>query len=212
MPRDQNGFLPLSEITNILKINRLLLQGIEKVRIEIIQKVIKDEFYLVIKRRIFYYNSYPPDDGFSKPKEPCVTYLTRRLFSFRPPSYYYDHKPLNKQVHLDEILFVIRKRYGYSSRPDRYSSVSISNSRHNSAVTNSHILRSRASTSVMNGNTKLSIVKSEKNHSLSTNIIMNPRTPVKSKSYFNESNNDCTNGKCSHVSVKIVPIENYDNV
>lgn len=236
IPRDQNGFLPLSEVSNIIRLNRSLLQGIENLREEIIRKVIKDEYYITIQRRIYYYSNYPPDDGFTKPKESCISYLARRLFSYRPPSYYYDHKPLNSHMQLDETLYVIRKRYGYSSRPDRYSSVSLSNynnnSRHNSAANYSHTLRSRASTSILN---KLSI-KPDKNHSISTTML-NAKTPVKSRSIINESliyNNEMNHheksssnhhesasnhnlstnnmkfGKCSHISVKIVPVDGND--
>lgn len=123
-----------------------LLFSLDVLRTQILRCIIGQEsYYTILTRRNFYKKIFSSSSAvnykISPPKEKCSTYIYRILVTGRPPPYYYDYKPQIVQKKTGRCLLYIRKRYGYSNRPDRESSTrSLYSSRKNesSASVSSH--------------------------------------------------------------------------
>lgn len=77
-----------------------------------------DMYNNIVKRRVFYYehgtNSIPPP-------EPCFSKFIRSLFSKSPSPYHFDYSLSNPtQNAMEEALFTVRQKFGYSSRRSSY--------------------------------------------------------------------------------------------
>lgn len=62
------------------------------------------------------------------PKEDCLGIMKRHLVTHKPPPYYYNYSPYVHKQNVEDIVFSIRQRYGYSIRPFRQSSSNINTS------------------------------------------------------------------------------------
>lgn len=114
--RDDNGFIPLSELTTLLLNEPTILYILNELKTKIIESIITFELYLSIrkKKQFFDENSLT---NIQPPKEKCMTYVLRVLFSHYPPPYYCTYTPYIHRVNIEDILYTIRQRFGYSKRP-----------------------------------------------------------------------------------------------
>lgn len=87
---------------------------INELKLTIIDKILTTEIYRAIEKRIFYYYSC---SLYNPPKEPCIDYIIRILFTELPPPYKYDFKLLSpNKKSMNDMIYAIRYSYGYSDR------------------------------------------------------------------------------------------------
>lgn len=113
--KNENGFIPLNELSTFLLNEISLLYILSDVKAKIIEMIITFEVYESIERKMIYYDE---SSGVIKdpPSESCFSSLMRSMFSPSPPPYYCSYKYI-KKVNVEDILFAIRQRFGYSTRP-----------------------------------------------------------------------------------------------
>lgn len=91
-----------------------------------------NEWNVIIRRRNYYIRLLI-DNTIKLPKEPCLSQFKRKLITHRPPPFHCDYKPdisngstsNNNKKKSDSLnkscINDFRKRFGYSSRPERLS-------------------------------------------------------------------------------------------
>lgn len=87
---------------------------IEEFRSFLIKNILSERIYHSVEIRIgFYYANATP----YPPEESCLAKISRELFSDYPPPYHYDYQlQIPSHRSFDEMIYVIRKNYGYSYR------------------------------------------------------------------------------------------------
>lgn len=135
--RDENGFIQLNSLTAYILNERLLFYSIYSIQSQLIEYVIKRDIFVKIHRRIKYYSDLN-SPNIDPPPESCINYLERIIFSNNPPPFYFSYAPYNRKLNPEDILYVIRQRYGYSKRPNRQSSSMLSSksTRHHNSMSN----------------------------------------------------------------------------
>lgn len=136
--RDENGFIQLNSLTAYILNERLLFYSIYSIQSQLIEYVIKRDIFVKIHRRIKYYSDLTTPN-IDPPPESCINYLERKIFSNYPPPFYFSYAPYNRKLNPEDILYVIRQRYGYSKRPNRQSSSMLSSksTRHHNSMSSS---------------------------------------------------------------------------
>lgn len=126
--RDSNNSISINSFSRLLLSYPGLSYPIFYVRNFIIEKVIGYSEWNRIIRRRNYFNRVAQDPSVVIPNESCLSILKRTLVTHNPPPFHCDYKPLefNKVESFNSLLYKsgineIRKRYGYSSRPERMS-------------------------------------------------------------------------------------------
>lgn len=118
----RDSLIHLTTFYQYIIIHDYLLSALDVLRTQILRFIIGQESYYTILTRRNYYKKIASGAMVTQPKENCYQYLYRRFITGRPPPYYYDYKPQIVQKKTGRCLLYIRKRYGYSIRPDRESS------------------------------------------------------------------------------------------
>lgn len=90
-----------------------------QLRNQLIEFILNPNMYNnMVKRRTFYYengiNAIPPP-------EPCFSKLIRNTFTKKPSPYHYDFSCIPNPKGMEEMLFSVRQRFGYSSRRSSYN-------------------------------------------------------------------------------------------
>lgn len=77
--------------------------------------------YNTISSRLFYYNHKA--EFLSDPIESCADKCYRVIFTNDPPPYHYDYCPpvIKQKNAMDEVIYYIKQKYGYSSRKSSYN-------------------------------------------------------------------------------------------
>lgn len=88
---------------------------------QIIKLIFGSQLYNTISSRLFYYNH--KSEFLSDPIETCADKFYRVLFTNDPPPYHYDYcPPVTKQKNaMDEVIYFIKQKYGYSSRKSSFN-------------------------------------------------------------------------------------------
>lgn len=126
--RDSNNSISINSFSRLLTSYPGLSYPIFFVRNFIIEKVVGYNEWNTIIRRRNYFHRIAVDPSVAIPKESCLSHLKRTFITHHPPPFHCDYKPLefNKIENFNSLLYKsgineIRKRYGYSSRPERMS-------------------------------------------------------------------------------------------
>lgn len=146
---DEDGNINLLELVNHLLTQGYLSQTLLYIRRQLIDVIIGDYKYKQIYKRFNYYeslsivdpeavtisnntrNNVTPannNDNTTQvpvvPKEQCLFKCVRQYILKYPPDFYYNYFP-DKNVNKNEGIVLIRKRFGYSSRPNTMSSLKL---------------------------------------------------------------------------------------
>lgn len=79
----------------------------------ILQIVEKRNYENIINKVLFYYK----DEHNNIPREDCLSFLYRKLYTKSPKPYHYDYKTSNSLISdFDEATFLLRKKFGYANR------------------------------------------------------------------------------------------------
>lgn len=125
--RRENGFVDISQLTTFITCERILFYSVYTLKAQIIKTIIGyEEFTLIERRRLYFYDS--EIIGMPPPKEDCLGIMKRHFVTHKPPPYYYNYSPYVHKQNVEDIVFSIRQRYGYSIRPCRQSSSNINTS------------------------------------------------------------------------------------
>lgn len=159
--RCEKQYISMSDFFRFIQSENLIENKLHTIKHSIIQHIIGNKQYNIIRKRINYYTSNNHNSDLLIPKEKCFDYIIRQLFTHQPNPYYYDYKPVNRDSNdYNSPLIKVRKRFGYSFRPTRDSGYILKNT--NSLI----LLKSRSkSTNQMSScqNSKSMIVNNTSN-------------------------------------------------
>lgn len=113
----RNDTISLSSFYSIIIQNLTIFDPLFTLKEHLINKIIQSDFYSRILKRKLYYNALPPHS--KPPREDCLEYITRSLFTKDPPPFYYDYEPYVRNELPDDMLYRIRCRFGYSHRNNK---------------------------------------------------------------------------------------------
>lgn len=119
---DAHGNYQLSHFTAYLLKGPILNNLLYVIKTQIVSHIIKKELYTTIRKKMLYYSKFTNPEEVIQPKETCCESFERTLLSDYPPKYYYNYCPFYHKRNVDDLLFMIRQRYGYSVRINRTSS------------------------------------------------------------------------------------------
>lgn len=110
------NYISLQSLYNLIKTNEGLLFPIYNIKTHIIDLIITKKNYNVINKRNNYYKNN--NGNYSIPKESLCEKIRRKLKSNDPPPFYYNYFPSLQDFNVDNYLIQIRRKHGYSYRPD----------------------------------------------------------------------------------------------
>lgn len=110
------NYIALQSLYNLVKTNEGLLFPIYNIKTHIIDLIITKRHYNAINNRIEFYKNRK--GNYSIPKESMCEKVRRKLNSNDPPPFYYNYSPSLQDFNVDNYLLQIRRKHGYSYRPD----------------------------------------------------------------------------------------------
>lgn len=183
---DGHGNYQLSDFTTYILAQPLLFNLLYLIKTQIITLIIKKEIYTIIKKKISYYRKFVNDEEVIQPKESCCQSFQRRFFTDYPPKYYYNYCPFYHKRNGDDLLFVVRQRYGYSVRINRVSSNTSHESQNNGNVIHGYKSTMSTTTSRSQLYVRTCQTSSEKLHKLTFGERVTPLSPlsIQNKAFF----------------------------
>lgn len=122
--RDTNGNISLSTFTDFVLRDLTMIYPLYTIKTRLIEIVIGENDFSYIVQRQKYYNDKIKDPTTKPPAESCFSKMSR-FITHKPPLLYHNYKPQN-DASIDLALYYLRTKFGYSVRPHRVSSASIS--------------------------------------------------------------------------------------
>lgn len=177
----ENESIKLYAFYKLLNKYSFVSMPLYKIRITLVNCIIGYKSFQNIMNRKEYYEESSFNFARSKPKEKCCDKLYRILITQSPPPYYCDYFKNTFCSNSDCIIVAIRKRFGYSCRPCKSSSLKHSLNR-----------SSRSRSNFAFSPNKLTISPTKSSHV--------PPSPACSS--------DVTSGSIFGKSIKILPITN----
>lgn len=126
--RCEKQYISMNDFFRFIQSENLIENKLYIIKQSIINHIIGTKEYNIIRKRINYYTANCDYSDLLIPKENCFDYIIRLLFTHKPNPYYYDYKPVNRDSSdYNSPLVEVRKRFGYSFRPNKTSGHTLKN-------------------------------------------------------------------------------------
>lgn len=121
---EQDDGIKINDVVDLVSKSHCLTIYLKDLKEKLIQQFVSLKGYIIIQRRMTYYNNLFDEGVFKEPpKENIFSKLKRIVITKKPPPYYSNYRSNNTdyiQIYGD-LISSLRKDFGYCKRPETYA-------------------------------------------------------------------------------------------